>query len=133
MRDKVIAQRSLFDQAIDMLVSIFKPNKKLKMMDAIIDANPDIVRLVHADLIEGLQHHGRDGISGERVLRSAILKQWKGYSYFILILFRISPLCKNRSKRFRLRLGIGSMPSWWNMPKRKKWKKVNQCEWILQW
>ena len=58
MRDKVIAQRSLFDQAIDVLVSIFKPNKKLKRMDAIIDANPDIVELVHADLTEGLQHHG---------------------------------------------------------------------------
>ena len=81
MRDKVIAQRSLFDQAIDTLVSIFKPNKKLKMMDAIIDANPDIVRWVHADLTEGLRHDGRDGISGERVLRSAVLKQWKGYSY----------------------------------------------------
>ena len=55
MRDKIIAQRSLFDQAIDVLVSIFKPNKKLKRMDAIIDANPDIVELVHADLTEGLQ------------------------------------------------------------------------------
>ena len=81
MRKAIVAQRSLFDQAIDLLISIFKPNKKLKKMDAIIDANPDIVRAVHADLTKGLQSSGRPGISAERVLRSAILKQWQGYSY----------------------------------------------------
>ena len=61
MRKKIVAQRSLFDQAIDLLISIFKPEKKLIKMDAIIDANPDI--------------------SVEQVVRSAILKQWKRYSY----------------------------------------------------
>ena len=81
MRKEVVAQRSLLDQAIDLLISVFKPNKTLKKMDAIIDTNPDIVRAVHADLTKGLQSSGRPGISAERVLRSAILKQWKGYSY----------------------------------------------------
>jgi len=81
MREKVVAQRSIFDQAIDLLISIFKPSRKLKNMDIVIDANPDIVRAVHADLSKGLKDSGRPGISAERVLRSAILKQWKGYSY----------------------------------------------------
>ena len=77
MCEKVVAQRSLLDQAIDLLISVFKPNKTLKKMDTIIDASQDIVRAVHADLTKGLQSSGRPGISAERVLRSAILKQWK--------------------------------------------------------
>lgn len=81
MRREVVAQRSLLDQAIELLISVFKPNKKLKKMDTIIDANPNIVRAVHADLTKGLEDSGRTGISAERVVRSAILKQWKTYSY----------------------------------------------------
>jgi len=81
MRRKTIAQRSLFDQAIDVLVSLLKPNKQLKVMDAIITENPEIVKAVHADLTETLQRTGRHGISAERVLRTALLKQLKGYTY----------------------------------------------------
>ena len=50
MRKKSIAQRSLFDQAIDTLISVFKPNKQLKAMDAIINDNPDLAKVIHADL-----------------------------------------------------------------------------------
>ncbi len=81
MRKKIVAQRSLFDQAIDLLISIFKPEKKLIKMDAIIDANPDIITAVHADSTECVMDYGCHGISVEQVVRSAILKQWKRYSY----------------------------------------------------
>jgi IS5 family transposase len=81
MRRKTIAQRSLFDQAIDTLLSIFKPHKQLKAMDRIIRENPQIVKAVHADLTKEVNDTGREGISAERVLRTAILKQLKGYPY----------------------------------------------------
>jgi IS5 family transposase len=82
MRKNTIAQRSLFDQAIDTLLSIFKPNKQLKGMDRIIRENPEIVKAVHADLTKEMNTTtGREGISAERVLRTAILKQLKGYPY----------------------------------------------------
>lgn len=50
MRKEIIAQRKIFGQAIHQLVVLLKPEKKLKKMDAIIDANPDIVKAVHKDL-----------------------------------------------------------------------------------
>lgn len=82
MRKKTIAQRSLFDQAIDTLLCIFKPNTQLKGMDRIIRENPEIVQAVHADLTKKMDTTtGREGISAERVLRTAVLKQLKGYPY----------------------------------------------------
>ena len=81
MRKKIIAQRSIFDQAIHLLITIFKPDKTLKKMDAIIDENPDILGAVHADLTGSLSNSGRKGLSAERVLRAAVLKQYKKYSY----------------------------------------------------
>jgi len=81
MRKKIIAQRSLFDQAIDTLISVFKPNKQLKAMDAIIKDNHDLVKVIHADLTRDLSYTGREGISAERILRTAILKQLKDYTY----------------------------------------------------
>lgn len=81
MRRKSIAQRSLFDHAIDTLLSLFKPHTQLKAMDRIISEHPDIVKAVHADLTQSLSDTGRNGISAERVLRTAIIKQLKGYSY----------------------------------------------------
>lgn len=81
MRNEIVAQRSLLDQAIEMLLNVFRPSKELRKMDSIIDANPDIVREIHADLTDGSKDSGRSGISAERILRAAILKQRKGYSY----------------------------------------------------
>jgi len=77
----MVAQRSLLDQAIELLLKVFKPSKELSKIDAIIDGNPDMVKAVHADLTHHSTDSGRCGISAERVFRSAILKQWKGYSY----------------------------------------------------
>jgi hypothetical protein len=79
MRKRSIVQRSLFDHAIDTLLSLFKPNRQLKVMDAIIKENPEIVKAVHADLTKEVSATGRNGISAERVVRTAILKQLKGY------------------------------------------------------
>lgn len=81
MRKKTVAQRSVFDQAIHTLLRIFKPEKTLKKMDTIIDENPDILEAIHSDLTSSLNKSGRKGLSAERVLRSAILKQYKKYSY----------------------------------------------------
>lgn len=81
MRRLIVAQRSLFDRAIYLLLSIWKPNKELKAMDRIIDTNPQIVKAVQTDLNRGSKAHGRHGMSAERILRSAVLKQRKCYSY----------------------------------------------------
>lgn len=80
MRKRIVAQRTLFDQAIDLLVQIFKPSKKLEKMSAIVDANPDIVAAVHADLTEDSTDSGSHGMSAQRVLRCAVLKHYKQYS-----------------------------------------------------
>jgi IS5 family transposase len=81
MRKEIVAQKSLFDHAINLLISILKPEKKLKKMSDIIDANPEIVSAVHADLTEGSSDLGSNGISAERIVRCAVLKQYKQYSY----------------------------------------------------
>ena len=81
MRKRILAQRTVFDHAIDLLVQMFKPSKKLKKMSAILDANPHIVAAVHADLTEDSTDSGSHGMSAERVLRCAVLKQYKQYSY----------------------------------------------------
>lgn len=81
MRKKIVVQRSLFEQGIDLLVSIFKPEKKLKKIDAIIDASLDIITAVHADLTEDVMDYAYRGMSAERLVPFAILKQWKRYSY----------------------------------------------------
>ncbi|MFH1318466.1 MAG: ISNCY family transposase [Candidatus Omnitrophota bacterium] len=81
MRKKIVTQSSLFDQAIELLSSIFKPDKKLAIIDQIIQANPSIIEAVHFNLTESVPKTGRIGISAERVLRSGILKQYKRYSY----------------------------------------------------
>ena len=81
MRKKIVSQRNLFDKAIDLLMVMVKPEKKFKNMDAILDANQDILTAVHEDLTEGAMDCGSKGMSAERVLRCAVLKQYKQYSY----------------------------------------------------
>jgi IS5 family transposase len=81
MRKRIIAQRTVFDHAIDLLIELFKPSKKLQKMNGILDANPHIVAAVHADLTEHSTDSGSHGMSAERVLRCAVLKHYKQYSY----------------------------------------------------
>ena len=81
MRKALIAQRSVFDQSIDTLVSLFKPEAKLRKIDQILDANPQIIELVHQDLTQGLSKTGAWGISAEQLFRTAFIRHWKQYSY----------------------------------------------------
>lgn len=81
MRKKKVAQPSLFDQAIHQLISLIEPEKELENMDKVLDQNPDILQCVHQDLAGGKQNTGSKGMSAERVLRCAILKQYKRYTY----------------------------------------------------
>ena len=75
MRKTLVAQHSLFDQAIDTLVSLFKPDKNLQMIDQVLSANPKIIELVHSDLTQGLSKTGAWGMSDEQVLLTAIIRQ----------------------------------------------------------
>ena len=81
MRKKIVAQRTVFDHAIDLLITMFKPSKKFRKMSTILDTNPVILKAVHEDLTEGSTDSGSHGMSAERVLRCAVLKQYKQYSY----------------------------------------------------
>lgn len=81
MRKKTVAQASLFDQAVHQLISLIQPEKALKDMNKVLDENPDILQCVHDDLVAQKINTGCKGISAERILRSAILKQYKKYPY----------------------------------------------------
>lgn len=52
-------------------------------MRVILDAHPEFARWVQADLLAGGvdPDHGRDGMSGEQVLRALVIKQANGFSY----------------------------------------------------
>lgn len=56
---------------------------ELREMSIILDAHPQAAKLVLADLIVGgiNPKRGAKGLSGEQVLRIAIIKQGNGYSY----------------------------------------------------
>jgi len=81
MRNKTVSQASLFDQAVHQLISLIKPEKALIEMNRVLDENPEILQCVHADLAAQKKNTGSRGISAERILRSAIVKQYKRYSY----------------------------------------------------
>ena len=82
MRKKIVAQRSIFDQAIATLTALVKPDPELKRIDAVITQNPKIIDLVHQDLTRDVATAtGANGMSSEQVLRIAIVKQLKQYSW----------------------------------------------------
>ena len=68
MRKQIVEQHSLFDQAINLLLSIFKPEKELKLMDTLLDENPHILDAVHEDLTHSTKKSGRKGLSAESIL-----------------------------------------------------------------
>jgi hypothetical protein len=111
MRKTLIAQRSLFDQSIDTLVALFKPDAKLQKMDHIMEANPQILELVHNDLTRGLSKAGAWGMSAEQVVRPLFVSgsstptaSWPtvsktvcacdGLRAFTVSRFRILPACR---------------------------------------
>ena len=85
MRKRTVSQPSLFDQAIDQLMTLIKPEKELKEIDRILDENPQIIDCIHSDLVGQKNKTGCKGISAEQILRSAVLKQYKRYTYRELV------------------------------------------------
>ena len=81
MRKKTIAQRAIFDQSIDRLICLIPPEKVLEKMDMVLNQNQRIVEIVHNNLTRGSQSTGAHGISAEQVLRTAVLRHLKRYSW----------------------------------------------------
>lgn len=81
MRKKTIAQRAIFDQSIHQLIRLIQPEKVLRKIDAVLDQNCRMIDIVHDDLTKGSQATGAHGISAEQVLRTAVLRQLKRYSW----------------------------------------------------
>jgi len=57
--------------------------RELQAVRTILDAHPEFARWVQADLLAGgvAADRGRDGMSGEQVLRALVIKQANGFSY----------------------------------------------------
>ena len=81
MRKRIVSQLALFDQSIQQLTSLIRPNLVLRKMDRVLLENPEFVDLIHADLTGNASGVGANGMSAEQVLRAAILRQMKQYSW----------------------------------------------------
>ena len=81
MRKRIVSQLALFDQSIHHLTSLIRPSVVLRKMDRVLSENPEIVDLIHADLTGNASEVGANGMSAEQVLRTAILRQMKQYSW----------------------------------------------------
>ncbi len=57
--------------------------RELQAVRTILDAHPEFAKWVQADLLAGgvAADRGRDGMSGEQVLRALVIKQANGFSY----------------------------------------------------
>src|SRR5436190_13682355 len=57
--------------------------RELQAVRAILDTHPEFAKWVQADLLAGgiAADRGRDGMSGELVLRAMVIKQANGFSY----------------------------------------------------
>src|SRR5262249_27674701 len=57
--------------------------RELQAVRAILDGHPEFARWVQADLLSGgvAADRGREGMSGEQVLRALVIKQANGFSY----------------------------------------------------
>lgn len=73
-------------------------------MSQVLDQMPQVIELVHGDLVRGLSEpeKGREGMAAEQVLRAAVIKQLNGLSYEELA-FHLAGSC---SYRAFCRLGI---------------------------
>lgn len=77
MRRKLNRQTNLFTA-----VSSNPIARELKEISKIIDANPGVLDLVYQDLVRAKRcDTGREGLTGEQVLRCCILKQYRELSY----------------------------------------------------
>ena len=104
MRTSVAEQLPLVPQ-----VSGHEHMNELRETSKILDLHPEASNLVLADLIAGgiNPHRGAKGLSGEQVLRIAIIKQGNGYSYEQLAFH----LADSLSYQAFCRLGFSEAPS----------------------
>lgn len=104
MRTSVAEQLPLLPQ-----VSGHEHMAELAEMSLIIDANPKAAELVLADLLASVAnpHKGSRGLTGDQVLRAAIIKQANGYSYEQLAFH----LADSLSYRRFCRLGFSDTPA----------------------
>jgi IS5 family transposase len=77
MRQKFTPQMSLFSpMARNSIV------KELEQVSKILDTNPHVLQLVYEDLVRTSRPDtGRQGLTAEQVLRSAVLKQYRELTY----------------------------------------------------
>lgn len=82
--------------------------RELQAVRAILDAHPEFARWVQADLLAGgiAADRGRDGMSGEQVLRALVIKQVNGFSYEDLAFH----LADSQSYRAFCLLGFADQP-----------------------
>ena len=77
MRQERTIQASLFD-----LFAGHEIGRELKAMSGWLDAHPELIALVAADLRRrGVKETGRRGLAAESALRCALLKQHRQLSY----------------------------------------------------
>jgi len=81
MRKKTVAQRSLFEQSIKQLKALVGVEDIIKRIDKVLNANPMFIELVHQDLTKSSSDTGACGMSAEQVLRAAVVKHLKQYSW----------------------------------------------------
>jgi IS5 family transposase len=82
MREKAAKQQKLRLRYTDKQMKHPYAQALLVMSD-ILDAVPEVVDLVHADLVRGLRdpESGREGLTAEQVLRALIVKQLTDFTY----------------------------------------------------
>ena len=82
--------------------------RELQSMSAILDAHPEFSKWIQADLLAGGvgADRGRDGMSGEEVLRALVIKQSNGFSYKLLAFH----LADSQSYRAFCRIGFAETP-----------------------
>jgi IS5 family transposase len=82
--------------------------RELQAVRAILDAHPEFARWVQTDLLAGgiAADRGRDGMSGEHVLRALVIKQANGFSYEELAFH----LADSQSYRTFCLLGFADQP-----------------------
>lgn len=94
--------------------SDFRPALELEEMSRILDAHPDISKLVHQDLVgDRNAATGRKGLTGDQVLRLALLKQLRGYSYGELPFQITDSLSARRFVRIGIADGVPSDTTIW--------------------
>lgn len=104
MRKKPDGQRNFFHVIPD----AHEIGQELAKISELIDANPEIIDIVHNDLVrENDENNGRNGMSADQILRCALLKQYRQLTYDELAFH----LQDSRSFQAFARIGVRRPPS----------------------